>query len=288
MIISLSEVVGVVEQEHAQAAGLVFVGALDDELVKRRVYLASIYDSLPAYGLDAFWKMVETANLKSALPLEILVKCVRAAIAYADSEGRNRLVTIIIRRIQLANEYWAQRVLNTLSLRAEEQYVLFNDLYADLCENLIRAIIDPGRMFWEENFPHCLRFERQHVYYALMVREGRWQHQSSKQPERIPYTHITSLDQPAVNAEGETMELDVSDEQAQQALLAIEFAELPRLVLQLPQKLKAVVWLIFWEGRTEKDAARILGISDQTVRKRLREALGILREKLEAGREDWL
>lgn len=288
MIISLSEVVGVVEQEHAQAAELVFVGALDDELVKRRVYLASIYDSLPTYGLDAFWKMVETANLKSALPLEVLVKCVRAAIAYGDSEGRNRIVTVIIRRIQLANEYWAQRVLNTLSLRADELHVLFNDLYADLCENLIRAIIDPGRMFWEENFPQCLRFERQHVYYALMIREGRWQHQASGQPERIPRTRIARLDQPVVNADGELAELNVSDEQAQQALLTVEFAELPRLVLQLPQKLKAVVWLVFWEGRTEKDSARILGISDRTVRKRLREALEILREKLHAEREDWL
>lgn len=288
VIISLSEVVGAVEQEHAQAAGSALVDALDDEVVKRRAYLVSVYESLPAYGSDAFWKMVETANLKLALPLEVLVKCVRAAIAYGDSEGRNRIVTVIIRHIQLANEHWAQRVLNTLSLRTEEQHVLFNDLYADLCENLIRAVIDPTRVFWEENFQHCLRFERQHVYSALMVREGRWQHQRVRQPERIPRACIASLDQPTVNADDETIELNVSDERAQQALMAVEFAELPRLVLQLPRKLRAVVWLIFWEGRTEKDTARILGLSDRTVRKRRHEALEILREKLNAGREDWL
>jgi DNA-directed RNA polymerase specialized sigma24 family protein len=39
--------------------------------------------------------------------------------------------------------------------------------------------------------------------------------------------------------------------------------------------------MIFWEGRTEKDAAMILGVSDRTIRNRLREALKSLRVILE-------
>ena len=74
------------------------------------------------------------------------------------------------------------------------------------------------------------------------------------------------------------MELAVNDEQAQRALLAVEYADLPRLVLHLPEKLRTVVWLVFWEGRTEKDAARILGVTDRTVRNRLQEALKLLRK----------
>src|SRR5438046_207279 len=54
------------------------------------------------------------------------------------------------------------------------------------------------------------------------------------------------------------------------------------LILNLPEKLKSVIWLIFWEGRTEKDAARILGVSDRTVRNRLHEALKSLRTMLDS------
>ncbi len=276
------------EQQHTQAAGLLFVDSVDEEVIKRRAYLAGIYTGLPAYGSEAFWRIVETQYVKSALPLEVLVKCLRIAVSKGDTEGRNRIVTVIIRHIQVSNEYWVQNVLNTLSLKVEEQHAFFNDLYADLCEYLIRALIDPTRLFWEENFQHCLRFERKHVYYAFMVREGRWQNQPDRHPERIPRKHIASLDTMVVDADEEKTAFELSDEQAQQSLLAVEYADVPRLALRLPEKLRAVIWLIFWEGRTEKDAAGILGVSDRTVRKRLHEALGILREELNAGREDWL
>ena len=278
MIMCLTEVAGIVEQEQAQAVGIASGVSPDDGMVRRRKYLADIYGGLPGYGSHAFWRMVEEVDLRSALPLEVLVKCVRAAVAYEDNEGRNRVVTVIIRRTQASNEYWARHVLQTLLLRTEEYNILFNDLYADLCEHVVRALIDPERLFWEEHFEHCLCFERKHVYYALMVREGRWRYSTDKRPERVPHSMVASLDQPLINAEGETVELAVNDEQVQRALLAVEYADLPRLVLRLPEKLRTVVWLMFWEGRTERDAARILGVTDRTVRNRLQEALKLLRK----------
>jgi Sigma-70, region 4 len=288
MIMCLTEVAGIVEQEQDQAVGIAPDDSPDDGVVRRRKYLADIYDSLPGYGSHTFWRMVEEADLRSALPLEVLVKCVRAAVAYEDNEGRNRIVTVIIRRTQASNEYWARHVLQTLALKAEEYNILFNDLYADLCEHVVRALIDPERLFWEEHFEHCLSFERKHVYYAFMVREGRWRYSTDKRPERIPHSLLASLDQSAMNAEGEMMELAVNDEQAQRALLAVEYADLPRLVLHLPEKLRIVVWLMFWEGRTERDAARILGVTDRTVRNRLQEALKLLRKYPGMEKGAWL
>ncbi|HLH63005.1 MAG TPA: sigma-70 family RNA polymerase sigma factor [Ktedonobacteraceae bacterium] len=276
------------EQQHSQATHLSLVDSLDEEVIKRHAYLAGIFEHLPIYGSEAFWSAIETPSMKSALPLEVLVKCLRSAVSRGDVEGRNRIATIIIRHIQVSNEFWVRRVLNTLSLRVEEQQAFFNDLYADLCEHLMRMLIDPTRLFWEENFQHCLRFERKHVYHAFMVREGRWQHSPGKLPERIPRKHIDSLDTMVVHAGDETIEFEVDDEQARRALLAVEYAEIPHLVLHLPEKLRAVVWLIFWEGRTETDTARILGVSDRTVRKRRHEAMELLREALHTRREEWL
>ena len=254
------------------------------ELVKRRKGLADRYDALPAYGSVAYWKEIE-ACVEEVLPLELLVRCVREAMGRGDDIGRKRLFEVIFRRTHSANEYWANNVIKTMNLHAEEQSALVGDLYADLCECVMRALIDRDRLFWEESFQHCLSFERRHVFRTFMTREGRWNSEAKKKTARIPRALVDSLDQPRQQSTGDLIEIHIEDETAQRDLLAVEHSDLPRLILDLPDKLKAVVLLIFWEGRTEKDTAMVLGITDRTVRNRLRDALEILRHKLEPERE---
>ena len=256
----------------------------DSEVTRRRSQLVEVYNTLPAYGSRPFWSAVEEPELKGVVPLEVLVRCVRSAISQGDDEGRNRILEVIFQRIHVSNEYWANSILKTVALQVDERKALVSDLYGDLCECIIRAVIDDKRLFWEENFQHCLMFERKHVYRSFMRREGRWSSLDGKRSERVPRMLVESLDQPAQLADGDTYELNVEDERAQKALLAVEQAELPGLVLQLPDRLKPIVLLIFWEGRTEKDTAQILGITDRTVRNRLREAFKLLHSELELER----
>jgi RNA polymerase sigma factor (sigma-70 family) len=292
------KVLGIVEQDSSPSeeghSGKV-------ALSEHRNVLVALYEALPVYASAAFWYAIEESDGHKALPLEVLVRCVRLAVAYGDAKTRNRIIEVIIRRTQIANEHWATNIL--VRLPAGERAMLADDLYADLCECVIRALLDPKRLFWEANFQHCLGFERQHVYQALMTREGRWNAGTSEVsgvvgdaqsaeapvhtivPRRVPRRLMHSMEQPMQMANGETFELLIEDERAQQALQAIEHDELPRLILRLPQKLKAVLWLIFWEGRTEKDTAQVLGISDRTVRNRLREAMKLLRDELESEKD---
>ena len=140
------------------------------------------------------------------------------------------------------------------------------------------------RQFWEENFQHCLAFERKHAYQAFMTREGRW-YQDETDPSvsrRIPRSRLASLDHSLCYADGEAWNMEIIDDQAQATLLAVEHQDVPLLVVDLPEKLKSVIWLMFWEGRTEKNVACILGISDRTVRNRLQKALRILRSGIES------
>jgi hypothetical protein len=265
-----------------------------EEVIQRRIALANLYDTLPGYGSDAYWYAVEQPDLSRSLPLEVLVRCVRTAIAHGDIGGRNRVIEVIIQRTQATNEYWANHAFAHIDLQADERKTLACDLYADLCEHLVRMLIDPKRSFWEENFQHCLRFERKHVYQAFMTREGRWTNRrgnvgmpfAGTQPltgtRRVPRILIESLERFAQNANGELSELYIEDERVQRELLAIERTDLLRLVLQLPEKLRLVVLLIFWEGRSEKDTAQILAITDRSVRNRLHEASKILRAQLES------
>ena len=258
------------EEEHPRAQS------------ERRSRLAALYDALPAYGSAAFWHAMEEPDMHKGLPLEVLVRCVRTAIKHNDDAGRNRIIEIIFRRIQDSNERWATNVLKRF--QANERNMLVSDLYADLCERIIRAFLNPTRSFWEESFQHCLLFERKHVYKALLMREGRWLKQPGKETERIPRMLVASLDRPVQRDDGELCMFDLEDERAQQELLAVEHAELSRLILHLPEKLKSVILLVFWDGRTEKDTARLLGISDRTVRNRLREAFTLLHRELEPER----
>jgi hypothetical protein len=249
-------------------------------VVNRRNAITNMYDTLPDYGSIAYWCVIEEAEAVAPLPLEVLVRCARVAVARGDDEGRNRIVEIIFRRTQVANEYWAKSVLRATYLPVDERNALVSDLYADLCECVIRAIMDTNRLFWEENFQHCLSFERKHVQRSFMVREGWWTYHDVKRSTRIPRILVDSLDQPAQLLDGEFYEPTIEDEMAQKDLLAVEHSDLPPLILHLPEKLKAVILLIFWEGRTEMDTAKLLGITDRTVRNRLHNALGLLRRNL--------
>lgn len=256
--------------------------AYNQAVIKRRAQLDRVYDALPGFASPAFWQALESTEIA----LEVLVRCLRKAIACGDAQGCNRIISVLIQRTQTSNEYWARSMLNHLSLSEDERQAMVCDLCADLYEGLIRVLMQPEHAFWEENFFHCLQFERKHVYRSFMMREGRWYDRHVKRSERIPRALLSSLDQPGPLAEEEMSALEVEDERAQMMLRSIELSDLLRLVLHLPDTLKTVVLLIFWEGHLEKEVAQILGITDRTVRNRVQRALKLLRERLKMEREE--
>src|SRR5436305_1285065 len=205
----------------------------DGELVKRRMVLSAMYDALPVYGSVAFWRAIEAPG-EDVLPLEVLVRCVRTAVSRGDDSGRKRIFEVIFRRLHVTNECWANTVLKTMNLQGVEQSALVCDLYADLCECIMGALMDSSRLFWEEHFQHCLSFERRHVFRAFMTREGRWNSQSTHKTSRIPRMLVGSLDQAVQQPEGDMYESTIADENAQKALLAVEHSELPSFILSLP------------------------------------------------------
>ena len=192
------------------------------QVARRRGALTTVFNNLPVYGSTAFWSAIEEHDK----PLEVLVRSVRVAIAREDEAGRNRIFEIIFCRIHVANEIWANSVLKTTSLLADERNALVSDLYADLCECVIRALMDATRMFWEENFQHCLMYERKHVYQTFMAFEGRWSNQHIKTPKRIPRRLLDSLDRSKQGRDGETYESNIEDDLAQKALVAVEHADI--------------------------------------------------------------
>jgi len=70
------EVWNIMEQETSQSEKDV---NYDQDLFRRREILASQFQALPTYGSVEFWSLIEEPQSKLALPLEVLVKCIRVA-----------------------------------------------------------------------------------------------------------------------------------------------------------------------------------------------------------------
>lgn len=245
----------------------------------RRTQLKQHYETLP---LDEqagnqqeylFWQRVEEAET----PLEVLVRCVRACPSPAQTSKQRRLIEVIIRRAQYENEAWARGVLSHLALHEDERRMLNADLCADLYEAIVRALLDPERRFWEEHFHHCLRYERQHIFRAFMMREGRWRDRDAERGSRIP--------RPALLDNGEEAQIEVEDACAEHMLRSVETSALLSLVQVLPRHLRMILLLLFWQERTEREVACTLGITDRTVRNRKRQALEQLRLLLQQEEE---
>lgn len=254
--------------------------------VEHRAALTRVYRALPAYGSTDFWRLLEGWQTSDqALPLEVLVMVLREdAIRCGDRQAQRRLSEVIIARLQSSNERWVNRVLSGIYPLASERSALAADLYADLCELLLRALLNVEQHFWQEQFYHCLRFLRKRAYESFMRQEGRWGKALSGSGRRVPHALLESLDR-IRSAEGVERAREVSDERATRALLAVEQADVATLLCRLPLRLRAVVWLIFWEDYTIKAVSELLDISKRTVRNRLDSALAVLRQVLEDEQE---
>lgn len=257
-----------------------------DAFAEHRDALARVYRSLPAYGSTDFWAMLEGYEMSDqALPLEIVVMVLREdALARGDREAQRRLCEVIVARLQSSNEQWVHQVLFGIHPLASERCILAADLYADLCEMLLRALLNVNLRFWQERFYHCLRFLRKHAYESFMRQEGRWHKATPGPGKHVPYTLLESIDRVKWSADLESAR-DVSDERAERELLAVEQTDLATLLCRLPVRLRAVVWLIFWEDYTIKAVSELLHISKRTVRNRLADALAELRQVLEEEQE---
>lgn len=261
-------------------------GFCPEAFVEHREALRRIYRGLPIYGSVDFWRLLEEGReADQAVPLEVVVMVLREkAITRGDQQGQRRLCEVIVARLQSSNEQWVNQVLFGLHPPASERAALAADLYADLCEMLLRALLNVNLRFWEERFYHCLRFLRKRAYESFLRQEGRWRKATPGPGRRVPYVLLESIERMGRSPDI-TGGMDVRDERAERELLAVEQTDLATLLYRLPVRLRAVVWLIFWEDYTIKAVSELLHVSIRTVRNRLNDALVELRQVLEDEQE---
>ena len=252
----------------------------EEALVERRAILTQAYHSLPRYASPAFWQALRHGDT----PLELVVRCLRLALSLHDDQARATILDILFWRTYTVNQQWAQTALKGLFILFGEREAAVSDLCADLYEQLFKAVLDPERLFWEENFLHCLYFERKHVYRQFLAYEGYWKNAQVVKSDRVPRTLLERLEQPGAlineNTAETGFEYDIVDEQASHMLEMIDNDQLLNLVLSLPESLKLIVLLKFWAGKSDDEVARVVGTSARSVRYRMVTATKLLRKHL--------
>ena len=249
----------------------------EETQARRRAFLAQAFSSLPRYASSAFWQELRAGET----PLEIVVRCLRVAVALEDDEGRDKMLEILFGRTYRWNRQWAALALRKLPILDGERESVVSDLCADLYECLFKAILDPEKMFWEEGFLHCVYFERKHILKTFLLREGYWINLHARQGTRVPRFLMESVDRPATMLREGTDIFAIADENAQRMLERLVDDELLTLVQALPEHFKVVILLKFWAGRTEKEMAQSLGISVSAVHKRIETGMKQLRKQLQ-------
>jgi RNA polymerase sigma factor (sigma-70 family) len=206
------------------------------------------------------------------------VKAFRQAVSCGDLVGQQHIGEVIIARTHVANAQWVQKTVMAVVVPPGERSAVAADLYADLCEYLLRQWKNADYTFWEEHFLHCLRFARKHVFEHFLRCEGAWRLERPELSRAVPRSLLLSLDRATQEQLSELRMLH--DKQAEAALQAVEESQFALYLLRLHPRMRAIVWLKFWENCTDKKIAQVLSISERTVRSGLRTALEELRRML--------
>ncbi len=258
------------------------------EYAARRAQIERAFTSLPPAGSQAYWDALTAAPTGAAnvagahnsqsIPLEVLARCWRERISADRSQEADRVFGIIADRISHHLDLWANKIAGQTSGGrssglAEE---LEQECYLKTLESLRNE-----KSFLFESFMTALNRIEQHIAHAVMEREGQWQRTGVKRPRRAPARQTDSLDAAETPATPAPRQAFVADPAAEANLKGVEaLADLDAALRALTTEQRALFYMRFQEGLTQREIADELGVTDRTVRHKLTDALNTLRALL--------
>jgi DNA-directed RNA polymerase specialized sigma24 family protein len=255
---------------------------------ERRAALARQYDDLPPAGTAAWWRCIEGPAPAGGEPLarEVLARCVQERALAGRQADAHRVITVLFRRVAADVRAWARRC------GAPAHGALNEDLQQECYLALWAELAAPGKTFLTEHFGHGLRRIQQHVGQAVLVREGLRRDRGVVAPDRVPVARSKSLDAPHATADAadgdDPLPLAdrLPDERAREPFDAAELSDLVALVARLPERDRMLVFVLFWRGETQGEAARRLKVATtRTIYNRLYSIGGRLRVQYGGGKE---
>lgn len=256
----------------------------DDPFALRRAQLEAQFQALPPVGGSDYWRRIEEPIAEQRLPLEVLARCLRERIVAGVREDAERIYNVIAQRIKRKVGGWARSIASQArsGTGAQDPEDLEQGCYLKLWEELA----GDGRTFLPENFMHGLERICQHVAHSEMERSGDWQRKGVKKPTRVPRGEMQRLPSTQEGEEDAQHGSQTEDATAQDAFDLAEYSDLFDTIRDLPADSRKILYDRFYRDRTQEETAADLGITDRTVRNRLKALLEDLRRRYQSGEED--
>jgi RNA polymerase sigma factor (sigma-70 family) len=256
----------------------------DDTFAVRRAELDGQFHALPPVGTGEYWRSIEGASDRQAMPLEVLTRCFRERNAVGAVADAERIFNVILRRVQSPVQQWAWAIAGRARSGMKAQ--LREDLEQECYMKLWEELASDGPTFLLENFAHALNRLRQHVAHDVMERAGEWQRRGVERPLRIPRSRTDSLQAEPQGEDEVPLGEQLADASAQDAFDRADLSDLLALLMTLPSDQRIIVHDRFWGGRSQEETAAQLGISDRMVRYRLKTILRELGVRYRGTEED--
>jgi RNA polymerase sigma factor (sigma-70 family) len=256
----------------------------DDPYGPRRAQLEALFHELPPPGSADYWRRIEEPVAEQRLPLEVLARCLRERIATGVGEDAGRIFNVIVARIKRNVGWWAGSIASQArsGTGSQESEDLEQECYKAIWEELVGK----PRTFLLESFSHGLERIRQHVAHSEMRRSGEWKRKGVEKPTRIPREALESLQAEQDNESDPSHGSQAIDTTAQDAFDLADYSDLLGQVDRLSREDRAVINGLFYDGRTQAEIAAELGVTDRTIRNRLKAILKELRRRYEGGEEE--
>jgi RNA polymerase sigma factor (sigma-70 family) len=256
----------------------------DDPNAPRRAHLEALFHELPPPGSADYWRRIEEPIAEQRLPLEVLARCLRERIATGVGQDAGRIFNVIVARIKRNVGWWAGSIASQARSGTGSQDS--EDLEQECYKALWEELVGKPRTFLLESFSHGLERIRQHVAHSEMRRSGEWRRKGVEKPTRIPREELESLQAEQDNESDPSHGSQAIDSRAQDAFDLAEYSDLLGEVNKLSREDRAIINGLFYYGRTQAEIAAELGVTDRTIRNRLKAILKELRRRYEGGEEE--
>ncbi|MGH2487242.1 MAG: RNA polymerase sigma factor [Ktedonobacterales bacterium] len=241
-----------------------------------RARLRAELAELPAAAPEVEWQRLRLALASPTVSRGALVHRMRALRAHGEEWAARELFVLLLERCELANRAWVRRTLRQTPLAGADATEIGEDLRQELALALWEQVMGGREESWELFFARALDYAQRHVATRYMERRGLWRRTGVARPSAGLARLLVSLSR-LLTDEDETGE-SWAPRDPRNPFRAAELADLRMLVGRLPERQRAVIVMRYWQGASEDEMSRALGVTTRTIRNLRLAAYALLRE----------
>lgn len=191
-----------------------------------------------------------------------IVHMIREFQANGDDRAARELFVLLLECCERANDAWVRRALRQTPLAGANAAELADDLRQELAMALWAEVCRARQETWELFFARALDYAQRHTASAFMEKRGFWRRRGVAGGRGELARRLVSMAQ--VAREESTSGVVVARD-ARNPFRAAELADLRALVARLPERQRAVIVMRYWQGASEDEMSRALGVTPRTI-----------------------